>query len=460
MSLLDATFLHVETPETPMHVAGLQIFRRPPGADAGFVRAIVDRYRDASTLAAPFDLKLSGGLDSKLAPRLVPAGDIDMEYHVRHTCLPAPGGERELGELTSHLHGVLLDRSRPLWTCHVIDGLSDDRFAVYFKVHHALTDGVGGMKLIQRAMASTPDGAWCAPWQQHPVVVPLGVRREPKPRTQALRELAELPVAVVRSVAGFVRSRGSEPVRLPFEAPPSVLNSRVTAARRVATQQLPLERVQNVAAGTGTSVNDVFLAICGAAIRRHVQEWGELPGRSMIAGVPVSLRQEGDTDANCVGFVWATLGTDIEDPRARLAVVNASMRASKNQLRAVSPRARKTLTMATMLPVIGVLMSGLGDRLRAPMNVTISNVPGPRSTAYVAGARLEALYPISVPFQGQGLNITCVTYDGQFNIGFTGARDSVPHLQRLAGYAADALAELEATLEVAERKRTRAKQLV
>jgi WS/DGAT/MGAT family acyltransferase len=247
-------------------------------------------------------------------------------------------------------------------------------------------------------------------------------------------------------------------VRLPFEAPPSVLNTRVTAARRVATQQLPLARVQNVAAGTGTSVNDVFLAICGAAIRRHVQEWGELPSRSMIAGVPVSLRQEGDTDANSVGFVWATLGTELDDPRARLAAVHSSMRASKDQLRVLSPQARKTFTMAFMAPVIGVLMSGLGDRLRSPMNVTISNVPGPRGTAYLAGARLEALYPISVPFQGQGLNITCITYDGQFNIGFTGARDAVPHLQRLAGYAADALAELEATLETAPPKRTRVKQ--
>lgn len=130
MSFLDATFLRVETAETPAHVAGLQIFSRPEGAGPEFVRSIVEELRDASALVAPFSQKLSGAIDSKLAPRLVLAEDIDMDYHVRHTCLPAPGGERELGELVSHLHGVLLDRSRPLWTAHVIDGLTDGRFAI------------------------------------------------------------------------------------------------------------------------------------------------------------------------------------------------------------------------------------------------------------------------------------------------------------------------------------------
>jgi hypothetical protein len=159
----------------------------------------------------------------------------------------------------------------------------------------------------------------------------------------------------------------------------------------------------------------------------------------------VSLRQEGEAGANHVGFVWASLATDLPDARARLEAVATSMTASKDHLHAMTPPARKVATMLTMAPAIAVLMGGLGTKLR-PMNVTISNVPGPDRPLYLNGARMEAIYPVSVPFQGQSLNISCLTYDGQFNIGFTGSRDTLPHLQRMAVYAGEALVELESTL--------------
>jgi WS/DGAT/MGAT family acyltransferase len=442
MSLLDTTFLRIETQESPMHVASLQIFRIPEGACHGFVRDIVTAFRTPGPLAKPFSLKLAGGPLSPANPSLRPASDVDLEYHVRHSALPAPGGERELGELVSHLHGVTLDRSRPLWTCHVIEGLEGNRFAIYVKIHHALTDGVGGMRLLARALAPEPDGAWSAPWHHRPERPASGTTS-----TWPGTGLVSVPRTVLGLAGGFtglIRRRGSEPVRIPFEAPASALNVGITAARRVATQQLDLARVRSIAKRTDTSVNDVLLAVCSTALRRHLKDSGLLPDRSLIAGVPVSLRQSGEAAANAVGFLWADLGTDRAEPYARLTAIHDSMHATKSHLNRMPLAARKAFTLSMMTPVIAVLLGGLGARVRPPMNVTISNVPGPQQALYLNGARLEAFYPVSIVLQGQALNITCVTYDGKLNLGITGCRDSLPHLQRLAVFASDALDELEA----------------
>jgi diacylglycerol O-acyltransferase / wax synthase len=463
MSLLDATFLTVETTETPMHVASLQIFQIPRGAPDGFVRDIVTAFRSPGPLTPPFGLKLAGGPLARITPALVPADDVDLEYHIRHTALPAPGGERELGELISHLHTVKLDRSRPLWTCHVIDGLERNRFAVYCKVHHALTDGVGGMRMVTQALANDPAGTSCAPWQYQ---TPHRDKRTAASRRFGLQSILGTGVSlgrgglsVGRGIAGLSRLKGPEPVRLPFEGSTApALNGRVTAARRVATQQLDLKRIQAVCQRTDASVNDVFLAICAGALRRHLVDSNLLPDKPLFAGVPVNLREPGETGANAVGFVWASLATDVAEPAARLTAIHESMQAAKNQLRTMEPGARKVFTLSMMAPAVAVIASGLADRVRPPMNVTISNVPGPKEAMYLNGARLEAFYPVSATFQGLALNITCVTYDGQFNIGFTGSRDSLPHLQRLAVYASEALDELEAKVEKPKRSGSRARQ--
>jgi len=457
MSLADATFLAIETTEAPMHVGCLQIFQIPHGAPDTFVRDVVDEFRSPGPLTAPFGLKLARGLFARLVPALVPAQNVDREYHIRHMALPAPGGERELGELISHLHSVRLDRSRPLWTCHVIEGLHPNRFAVYCKIHHALTDGVGGMRLLTRSLATDPQGDSCAPWLYR------APAREKLARTggflgrsviRTAVAIGRRAVAVGRGFAGLSRSDRSVPVRLPFEGSTApALNGRVTAARRVATQQLDLTRIQAVCERTGTSVNDVFLAICSSALRRHLADTGLLPDKPLIAGVPVSLREPGETGANAIGFVWASLATDIADPMARLQAIHESMQASKSHLRTMDPATRKVFTMAMLAPAIAVIVSGVGDKVRPPMNVVISNVPGPQEPVYLHGARMDAFYPVSATFQGLALNITCFTYGGQFDLGFTGCRDTLPHLQRIAVYAGEALDELDSHAQVPARDR-------
>jgi WS/DGAT/MGAT family acyltransferase len=438
LSVLDSTFLRIETSDTPMHVGALMTFEIPEGAGPTFVSDVVARLREPLPLRRPFNQVLAGG---RLAPAARTLEAIDMDYHVRHTALPAPGGERELGELISHLHSTRLDRSRPLWTSHVIEGLAPNRFAIYIKIHHSLTDGVNGVRLATDQLATDPDGYWQAPWHAAP---PNERRRRPRPPKAKLAP-HRAAAALTRGLVSLRRpSDDSEPVRVPFEAPRSVVNAPVTNARRVATQQLDIERVREIAKASNTSMNDVFLAVCGDALRRYLMDRDQLPERSLVAGVPVSLREEGQEGGNAVGFLWSVLGTDVADPHERLAAVNRSMRASKEHIKAIAPSVRPVFTLMTMALPIAVLLTGQGARLKRPsMNVTISNVPGPSTVRYLGGARMDACYPMSLLFQGLGLNITCISYGGQLNVGVVGGRDALPSLQKIAVHLGDALDALE-----------------
>jgi diacylglycerol O-acyltransferase len=449
LSASDAAFLSIESRDTPMHIAGLQIYTIPEGAPADFIKNIVHRFRTVSSVGHPFNLVLNKSLLSSLAPTMSVSNKIDLDYHVRHSALPDPGGQRELGELVSHLHSQLLDRSRPLWTCHVIEGLQGNQFAIYSKMHHALADGISAMRLHERSLAKSPDGDWFPAWEKHDVAAKTP--RTPKPKIPKLK-LLEWPAVMNQAFKPmFQRVTGIEPVLRPFEAPHSVLNGKVTGARRVATQQLDLARIKAVAKVAGGSVNDVFLAICSSAIRRHLQSQGALPDTSLIAGVPVSIREENDvTTGNAIGFLWTVMGTDIANARDRYYAIRASMEASKNHLKSIPQQAHLPFTFLTFAPAAAYLVSGLGARVRPPMNLTISNVPGPAHTLYLNGARLEASYPISIPTQGQALNITGVSYDGMLNVGFTGSRDNLPSLQKMAIYSGEALEELEREFGLAE----------
>lgn len=447
LSLADASFLGVETKQTPMHVASLQVFKIPELASPQFVRQVVQSYRQKPPVSAPWNLRLKQSVLAKVIPSLEEDPSIDMQYQVRHTSLPSPGGERELGELISHLHGQQLDRSRPLWTCHVIEGLENNRFAVYIKIHHALTDGIRGMHMAARCLSEQANDHIFAPW--HWEKSSSRARGSDKPRKADDTIGMSAWLGHLQSVLSPNFKRQGARVELPFSAPRSVLNTPVTAARRVATQTLDISRLKTLSDQLQVSFNDVFLGLCSAALRRHLQSIGQLPEEPMISGVPVSLREPGDTsEGNSVGFLWANLATHLDHPVQRVKAISESMLASKSHLQSLPKSLRSPYTLATMSPVLTVLMTGLGATLPPPMNTTISNVPGPSKTLYLAGAQLEAIYPVSIPFQGQALNITCISYAGQLNVGFVGSRDTLPHLQHLAIYLAEALDELEQSVNL------------
>ena len=235
---------------------------------------------------------------------------------------------------------------------------------------------------------------------------------------------------------------------IPFDAPISILNGRVREKRRFATQHFSLQRMRNVAHATDCTLNDVVLAICGGALRRFLAERDSLPDQSLTAGIPVSVRpSDDDGSGNAITFIVSTLGTDLADARERLKVIHDSVK----HVQSLPRQAMMQYTVLLMAPTILTLLTGRGGRARPMFNVTISNVPGPEMPMYFRGAEMVASYPASIVTHGQALNITCQSYAGFMNFGFTGCHSSVPSLQRLALYTAQALVELELSISTSPK---------
>jgi diacylglycerol O-acyltransferase / wax synthase len=452
---LDASWLAVDSLDTPMHVASLLVFSLPENAPDDFVQKLVATLRSPTEIHPPWNLRLKSPALRRVLPVWEYDDDVDLDYHIRHSALPRPGGERELGQLVSRLHSRQLDFSRPLWESYLIEGLADNRIALYTKMHHSLVDGISGMRMLQRTMGESAAASrkLPPPWGQPlPARPPRDEEPPPTPNgviqsvTEAVRKQARSVPELVRALSRLMRGGDNELIA-PFAAPASVINGRITGARRFATQQYDLARLKRLAKAADVTLNDVALWLCSTALRRFLKEAHHLPGRALTAGIPVNVRPADDQEAgNAISFIMANLGTDIADPRKRLKAICASTRSAKEHLQSLPRSALTQYTMLVMAPYILSLISGMGGRTRPVFNVTISNVPGPDKPFYFQGAKLEAMYPISLLAHGGALNITCVSYDGKLNFGFTGARDTLPHMQRLAVYTGEALEELEEVL--------------
>jgi len=469
LNLLDASWLLVESAETPMHVASLMPLSLPDDAGPDFVRDIMRTLRASTAVEAPWNRKLHSPRLKGLVPLWVEVDSIDLEHHVRHSALPAPGGERELGQLIARLHSQPLDLSRPPWEVELIEGLEGGRFAIYTKVHHALMDGIGGVKLLVRAMSTDRkasrklDPFWCI----KPERKPKKPRVEAPPATvaQMTAQLLDTVRGQADSLPNIARAFGAmvsavrnknDVLAVPFDTPLSILNGRIRGPRRFATQRFELARLKAVAKAADATLNDIVLALCGAALRRFLSELGELPEKSLTSGIPVSVRPKDDEEAgadagNAITFIISTLGTDIEDPLERLAAIRASTRRAKEHVQSLPRKSMLQYTLLLMAPYMASLLTGVGGRTRPMFNITISNVPGPEQPLYFRGARVDASYPVSLVSHGQALNITCQSYAGYLHFGYTGCRDTLPHMQRLAPYTGEALEELEAALAQAQK---------
>jgi WS/DGAT/MGAT family acyltransferase len=233
---------------------------------------------------------------------------------------------------------------------------------------------------------------------------------------------------------------------IPFDSPISILNGRVREKRRFATQQFSLERMKTLAHAADCTLNDVVLAICGGALRKFLDERNNLPDKPLTAGIPVSVRpKDDDGNGNAITFIVSTLGTNIADVRERLGAIRQSVKQAKEHVQGLPRQAMMQYTVLLMAPTILTLLTGIGGRTRPMFNITISNVPGPDTPLYFRGAEMVATYPASIVTHGQALNITCQSYAGYMNFGFTGCHSSMPSMQRLAVYTAEALADMEAT---------------
>jgi diacylglycerol O-acyltransferase len=264
-------------------------------------------------------------------------------------------------------------------------------------------------------------------------------------------EAAGLPAAFIKTLTKGLRN---ETAALSLHAPRSMFNVTITGSRRFAAQSWPLERIRAISKASSTTMNDVVLAMCSGAVRAYLSELGELPDTALVSMVPVGLRSRGadsmaGAGGNAVGSVMVRLGTDLADPADRLSSVHRSMKAGKDALGSMTPNQILAMSALGMAPSLVIPMLRLTGIVRPPFNLIISNVPGPRTTQYLNGARLTGTYPVSVPMQGMALNITCNSYADDMCFGLTGCRRSVPHLQRLLAFLDEELGLLESATGVA-----------
>lgn len=447
---IDSVFLLGESREHPMHVGGLQLFVPPEGAGPNYAREVYENLiahpesRDLFRTRPARPLGTMGNVSTTVDD------DIDFDYHVRLSALPRPGEIKDLLTLVSRMHGSLLDRHRPLWEFHVIEGLADGRLAIYTKVHHALLDGVSALKLLMRQLSPNPEDMNVqAPWaprtkKKKPLIDPAAVSPLDIARNGVgiLRDLAGLAPASLRLANQALRD--GDVVR-PMQAPKTMFNVDIGGARRFAADSWSTDRLMAVSKRTGAKMNDVVLAMCSGALRQYLIEHDGLPDEPLIAAVPVSLRDAGDESegGNSISIILCNLGTNLEDPVDRLAAITRSMNQGKQIMGDLTPLQSMALGAFNLSSIALSNLPGYDTLAKPSFNILISNVPGPREELYYNGARLDGLYPVSIVLDGFALNITLTSRAGFLDFGLIGCRHSVPHLQRLLTHLEDSLAALE-----------------
>jgi diacylglycerol O-acyltransferase / wax synthase len=447
MGLQDASFLRLESPTTPMHIGFLLTFKLPPKAPRDYMQRLHEKMQRFAVDSPPFNYRVAPAKSRLEVPQWEVVEHVDLEYHLRHEALPAPGTERELGLVMSRLHSQPLEPSRPMWELYFIEGLEGARFGVYLKIHHSLIDGMMLMERMVRTLADSPRGKNLPPWAL------------PAPTVDAQRPVDDAGDAWRKWLQDLFKTPRDKSKKKPaglLQAPRTLLNGPISGRRRFATQVLDLGRVKALAKAAGATVNDVVMALCSGVLRQYLDEIDSIPDLPLVASIPVALpREQGQSSGNSVGGISTAIASHLADPRQRLASIQQSMREAKIELQKTPPAVSRALNSFGMYIVSLVPQNGPSDR--APFtNLTISNVPGPRESLYLDGAEMDGLYPISVLAGEQRLNITLLGYRDQLFFGITGCPDKLPHLQRIAVLLPEALDELEAVFGLQPRRRAAA----
>jgi diacylglycerol O-acyltransferase len=470
LSIVDGAFLHMESAEMPMHVGSLNLFEPPAGYEGGFYEKVKEHVGRRMHLAPVFTRKLALMPFDLANPVWIHDDDIDLDYHVRYMLLPKPGTLEQLEALAARLHSMLLDRSRPLWEFYVIEGLADGRIGFYGKVHHAAVDGQAGVAMATSMFDLTPEPrAVKPPREARANTYQLGVaellaaalQNQFQQVVQSLKLLPTLATTLLAAARDALAERRSEsaedkaarqaeaPGTLWKLAPPTPFNHSITNQRAFAAVSLPLGEVKAIGKSVSASINDIVLWLCSTALRSYLKDSRELPDKSLVAAVPISLRQEGDTTANNqVAGTLLDLGTEIADPAERLKAIKRGTAAMKRQMgifRGVIPTDFPSLGSPWLISGLAALYgrSRIADWLRLS-NVTISNVPGSKVPVYLVGARMTDYYPLSIVVHGVALNITVQSHVEHLCFGLIACRRAVPDVHELGSQLQRAMATLRA----------------
>ena len=463
LSGMDASFIHMETPDMHLHVVGT-IVLDPSTMPGGYSfdtirRTIAERIH----LIPPFRRKLLTVPFNLGNPVWVEDADFDLDGHIHRIGVPAPYTMRELAEIVNDVASRPLDRSRPLWEMWVVEGLEEGHVALVSKIHHSAIDGVTGADMMVHLFDLAPEGAEIEPpgeWRPEPAPSDLQLIRDAiaSTITQPVR-LARMLVKTGQGLVSAVqiqrnREEGRPGPTLPFSAPQTPFNGAITGHRAVAFGRASLDDMKLVKNAFGTTVNDVVLAACTTSLRRWLLDHGGLPDKSLVASVPISVHGETSDDAgtNRVSAMMVPLPILIEDPVEQLLAIREDTKSAKEVHRALGA---DTLTgLAEFAPPRLLNQASrlysrlnLADRHRPVHNLVVSNVPGPPIPLYCAGGRVLATYPMGPILEGAGLNLTVLSNMGNVDFGAIACREMVPDLWDIATGFGDAVAVLKKAAE-------------
>ncbi|MCU4359510.1 WS/DGAT/MGAT family O-acyltransferase [Acinetobacter ursingii] len=455
---IDFIFLSLEKRQQPMHVGGLFLFEIPENAPDTFMQDLVNDIRKSKTIPVPpFNNRLSGLFWDE-------DEEFDLDHHFRHVSLPHPGRIRELLIYISQEHSTLIDRVKPLWTCNIIEGIEGNRFAMYFKIHHAMVDGVAGMRLIEKSLSDDPTEKsivppWCVEGKRAKRLkeskpgrikkVLMGLKDQLQATPRVMQELSQTLLKDFGRNPDYVSS---------FQAPSSILNQRVSSSRRFAAQSFELDRFRHIAKALDVTINDIVLAVCSGALREYLISHQSLPNKPLIAMVPASLRSDDSDVSNRITMILANLATHKDDPLERLQTIRRSVQNAKQRFKRMTSDQILNYSAVVYGPAGLNILSGMMPKHQA-FNLVISNVPGPREPLYWNGAKLDALYPASIVLDGQALNITMTSYLDKLEVGLTACRNALPRMQNLLTHLEDEILRFEQLIAEKESMQQRETQI-
>ena len=463
---LDAAFLSLETPSCHMHVMGVAILD-PTGVEGFDAERVRDHILERLPLIPPFRRRLVDVPFGLHYPIWVEDPGFDIDYHFQRAALPSPGGPRELAEFAAAVAGRALDRAKPLWEMHYVEGLEHGRCALVSKIHHSVIDGLSGVDIMQHIFDLEPAPAPRLDVQLAPDWEPDHVPNDLELLAYAVASLARQPVRVLKTARKMattathvIQRVQRSPMRagVPLTAPKLIMNGMITPHRKLAFVSVSLGDVKRVKDALGVKVNDVVLAVATGALRSYLETRDEVPDRSLVVSIPTSVRTEGERNklGNRVSAMFASLPVELDDPLERVQRIHDSMVDAKDlheEIGANTLADLAELASPAMLSSVMRLLTSLrfADRFDSAIhNAIVSNVPGPPFPLYLAGARLDAMHPLGPIFDGAGLNLTVISYLDSIDFGFLACRELLPDLDTLANAVPDALAELVKIVDAIE----------